>query len=268
MAKCSWLIDDDGDIWPGDGVALAQSMRSPLSAGEIAAHLIAERGYVLVSVGFGRFELMFDHTSVAPPALTSAIYWFQGQEFAPTRVLHPHDPALVSLFPTRAGLTTFLSDQLLKRDSLSRVSRTTIPLQQSAFATRWRAAISICEELPNPRPRHRLLGDMFQGYFSILQRNTSGDDCTIAHLGEGYAAWEPEFYASAVGRTFRDVFDKNAGVLFADGYRDLARGQFEPLAESVRAQINSPGKPARRINYDRMVLPIGTSQLLVANFVH
>ncbi len=261
------VIDDDGDVWPADDTALSTYLRSDRSGTDLQPFLIGNLGFIGVSPGPRRIDLTFDHQTVSPKALGGAIYWLSEQDFAPTRVTNLSSPDVVALFATRGDLIASLSDLLSQRKAVSTVTRLTIALETSAFATRWRAAMDICEEVERPQARNRILNDLFQGYFSILSRSEDGD-CTIDYLGDAYAAWEPEFHAQAIGRTFRDVFDKRAGGLVADGYREIAGHRLQPAAESVRALINFPNRPARRINYDRAILPIGAHRLLVANFVH
>jgi hypothetical protein len=261
------IVDDEGDIWPADDAGLSRYMRTHRAGADLQTVLISSLGFIGLTVSAKRIDLCFNPEAVSPNALGGLLYWFRENTFLPTRIHNPLKADLVSLFATRADVIAHLSDRLAGRKCVSTVSRIALPLEQSAFATRWRAAIGICVEVERPAPRNRLLGDLFQGYFSVLER-AEGGECTIQHLGDAYAGWEPDFHRIAVGRTFRDVFDKQAGSLLADGYRDIARSTTEPRAESVRALINFPTKPARRLNYDRIILPIGTSRLLVANFAH
>jgi hypothetical protein len=265
--RYAYIIDDDGDVWPGDDPALSTHLRTHRAGEDLQTFLISRLGFIGMMPTARRMDVAFDRDMVAPKALGGAIYWLREREFVTSRVSDPGSPDIVSLFASRGNLIAHLSDLLCNRKSTSSLSRMPIALEQSAFATRWRAALGICEEVEKPRARHRLLGDLFQGYFSVLSRADTGE-CTIEHLGEAYAQLEPDFFAVAVGRTFRDMFDKRAGTLLADGYRDMPLGRIEPTAESVRAIISFPNQAARRINYDRMILPVGPQRLLVANFAH
>ncbi len=261
------VMDDDGDIWPDGDQALPAHLRTYRTGADLQSFLITKLGFVGITPSPRRMDLGFDHETVSPKALGGAIYWLSERSFVPTRITDPGNPDIVTLFATRGDLIGYLSDCLTDRSTVSRVARMPIALEQSAFATRWRVALGICEEVERPQSRYRLLGDLFQGYFSVLSR-TDGGDCTVEHLGDAYAAWDPQFHRDGVGRTFRDVFDKRAGSLLADGYREIAGARIDPAAESVRALISFPAKPARTINHDRLILPVGASQILIANFVH
>jgi hypothetical protein len=265
--RYEFVVDDDGDVWPDGDPALSAYLRTYRSGADLQTFLISRLGFIGMTSTGRRMDVAFDHDKVSPKAIGGAIYWLRERDFVPTRVFDPANPDIVSLFATRGNLIAHLSDHMMQRQSMASVSRMPIPLEQSAFATRWRAALGICEEVERPSPRHRLLGDLFQGYFSILSR-AEGGDCTIEHLGDAYASWDPEFHQNGAGRTFRDVFDKKAGTLLAEGYRQIAGARLEPSAESVRALMSFPDQPVRRINHDRLILPIGASQILIANFVH
>ena len=265
-----WIIDDEGECWSQGDAALARHLGTSRSGQELVDYTIRNLGFIGIEQRPRNTALTFDRSAVAPEAIVGVLYWFEEHPFRPTEVRNPEDATTVPLLMKPNDVVAYLGDCMERGEPGSTFSRRKVDVDKSVFSTRWEAARAICTTLSDATLSMMLLDQLFQGHYAISTFDPTINDYRVEAMGSAYRSYDKDFVDKSVGRTFRDTFDRRYGNWIADCFREYHGRDHGVFAEACRATISWPDDLPRRFNFERLILPIGTTgeRLLTASFVH
>lgn len=211
-------------------------------------------------------EVRLSRDSVAPLALVGLLYWLFDNDQKAVAVMDCAGDAPVDVLLDRKRAAAYVSELIDRRASEPRFSRCHVGLDQTCFASVWRAAQEICVAEMSEPARVRILDQLFAGGFTLGTFDRVTGTCRASAVGSIIRQIDPDFAAVSDGSSYRNMADRAYGAWVAEtfeSYRDRDR----PFAESIDASLCFPGWP-KRARYTRLVVPYtagGEKHLLVAS---
>jgi hypothetical protein len=261
-----WIIDSYGDVWSEHDPDLSRSLNTRRTGAGLTEFLVCQMGYVAIREFATRTEILFDPAVVSSVALTQYYYWAADRQFRLTTCVDAANPCVSTMFHKPLALHNFIGAAIEARTPRPDFAQQAIEVDQSSFATRWRAALDICSAPMDAPLKLNIIENLFSGHFVMAERGADGD-YLMTHAGVTLKGYDMGFMANLQGRSFRAAADKSYGDWTAERYRGI-RSTDAPITESVSALIAFRDRGRKRYFYERLIIPMasrsGADALLIA----
>lgn len=269
MLKCNrYIIDERGTFW-----VLGDEFRRYIGSNRTDADLIAycvnKLGYILVDVrSRNAIFASFLEGTAGPVALVSLMQWLHERPIGRFVFNQGGIDVAPNLIPSIEHARRRLSDLAQSATPSASFEVTNIPMEASPFGKVWQVAQEIhTADLPEAM-RLRLLDRLFDGRFTLSERQDATSDFNITAIGSAIVPYQ--FADSDRHATFRDMHDREYGKWIADGLIQLCPAD-EPIFQLVSAPLKFVDRPNRVWHrYSRLLFAPtidGTQRLLTASVV-
>jgi len=258
----SFLIDDQGKVWPAGALDLRRRLGYPDPDFDLPAYAMRNLGYVLVRERGNSVHVSLRPAMVRPPALAGLFYHLA--EAAPERLLLSYLQREWKHELLRSAHEATLRLEDLVDAASARHPRSTYLVQRHSLAPRRHSALERLSPLlavwhlvsgRYPDRLVDLLGALGVLDRAVVHRNPAGTNRLIFdHRGTAFSHYRPSWNLLAVGRDIEDQPDRAYAARTAETYRAVLQDE-EPRFEAVDAVITTPGRDVLRSRYDRLILP-------------
>jgi hypothetical protein len=263
------VIDEGGESWSPQSAAYATRVGYPMPDFDLVAYAVRNLGHARVTLRSGAAHVMFRPSILN--AVTLAGVFLSVFENQPARVAlaHVSNNGMLrhEIFGTAQAAFWRMEDLVLIEADSSRprfiAEKTNLLQLDHAVAARMLQLIDLWQ-VTSARwtQTHMTRFRQFDvAKTTMVAAGTARSNrLVIEACGAGYTfAEEPWQRTLAVGHDLDQQPDRDYGAWAANGYRRAASGG-APRIESVNALIRTPGIPARRSRYARLLLPWTTSR--------
>lgn len=263
-----YIIDERGTFW-SFGDEFKRYIGTRRSDADLTAYCVEKLGYIFVEkrsndVVFANFV----DRIAGPVALISLLQWLHEQPANRFVFNQGGVNAAPNLIPSLEHARKRLSDLAERAVPSATFEVTNIPAEASPFGKVWQVAQEIhTSDMPEPM-RLKLLDKLFDGRFTLSERNDATGDFNIKALGS--AIRSHQFPDASGYKTFRDMHDREYGRWIADGLKQLSPIE-RPLFQLVSAPLKFVDRPQRVWHrYSRLLFAPeveGRQRLLTASVV-
>lgn len=263
------LIDDRGELWPGDSRQLRTAFDSPFSGGEFVEYAVKNLGFVAINIYGKSIQLRLRPGFVTSRALSGLLGWLKVSKF---------DRVVLSLFQNS------WQDQLLQPpqlraivDELAQSSGNARP--DDCLTKDLPAAVleaqplvgEIYDNWANLAENYdtdtlvRLLRSVFKDRYAIVKKDRNKNSLTFYEFGDKMFPMYDLWRTCAIGAPVHEQPDRAYGRWVAAIYRDASECS-KPHLAAVDAIMHCPLKGRSRTRYQRLIFPLqpnSADQLLV-----
>jgi hypothetical protein len=261
------LINRDGDIVPTADPQLTHDLGLCLPQRDHITYLLKNAGFVAVVLTPHGMQVKFRPQTVADAAFSQMMNWIGDQK--PTRLMVSHfadcgwhQKLLRSnTTATRAYLVQLYNDSgRLPASPIAYRARSidTLPLDCPL-----RAAVVAWRKARGNAPIAELLVGPIRERYTLVTRTGAAAKFVIAAYGSGLPIFTKAWLATPEAHTLQDQPDHLYAADCARAY-NRAIVTRAPVLEDVDAVVCWPGVGPTRRRYRRLILPVGTDQLLGA----
>lgn len=269
MAEFDRYIIDERGTFRVLGDDFRKFIGSKRSDEDLASYCVDKLGYIVVECRANNIVFAsFSERVVGPIALISLMQWLHERPTARFVFNQGGINTAPNLVPSLRHARQRLSELVQASAPMSSFEVTNLAPEASPFAKVWQVAQEIhTAEMPE-RMRVRLLDKLFEGRFTLSERDDANGDFTIKAVGS--ALLPHQFTEQDRYTTFRDMHDREYGKWIADGLKQLAPVD-QPIFQLVSAPLKFPELENRVLHrYSRLLFAPrigGTQRLLTASVV-
>jgi hypothetical protein len=260
VSAFSFLIDDEGEVWPESALGLRGRLVASLEPQQFVRFAVFNLGYVHVQNKGRGLALRLRPDLVSGRTFAGLMSW-----------LHYRPDAQVSfswycggwhhqIVTGRRQLRDMLSYlvgavAVQKPPALERILVQPRPLKGSPFS----GQIEKCRQIVNgrkPKPENEFaLDSMFHRRWSLLALDTETGRLTMRHCAKGYPPFDP-IWCSRPNASFDELYDGAYGQSVTRAHRAAVRRK-SAVIDDVDAIVSWPRFGETRARYTRMILPVG-----------
>lgn len=262
------LFDENGEAWGLE--ELAARLGTRLRGRPFAEFVMRNLGFVMAEHSFGAYvRVSYVDDAVVPVALTGLIMWLHDQRERAVLVCDTSGGTTGRLYANRAAAANALSVTIQRHTTTTPYVCQDADVETSVFSSRWRAALELMSTPAlDPRDVRRVLNALFNGYFTIADRDAEDDEFRLVLVGD---AIRDHFGPSIQGRSYREMYDPDYGKWVADGIQAASVHQ-RPFAQDIVAPIKWPKKEQPTVcKYSRLLISTTCADrqvLLTASHIH
>ncbi|MGI9409517.1 MAG: hypothetical protein ACR2OV_05560 [Hyphomicrobiaceae bacterium] len=268
------LVDKDGEIFADDALHLHRCYRARGDGQTFAMSLVRGAGFISVEETTGWYVVRAEPARLTALACMAAgqllhedswrvrLSWFNGKwndEIHDSRTSAVKRMLLLAQKEHRYGKNRFLSVELT-------FGQTTLPKRHQVLLDFWRERSASIDLFRDDDALHRLTN----GKFVVAEADAQTTEIVFSTIGRGIDVYrEPNWRSISTGYAVEQQPDLGYGRWVANGYSEAMRGSAPRLTGVDATILNSKSGEHRRMQYQRLMLPVlhpdGRSALLCAS---
>lgn len=253
------LIDDRGEVWPGESRRLREAFDSPYSGGEFVDYAVTNLGFAAIS-GNGRSMRIRLRPSIvsqstwatlrrqllAPQVGRVALTWLD--EDWRDEILRPQLPAITRIEQLLAEANGARPGDYLARVLATDELHAASPLGH--LVRNWHHYGQ-----PSAQPSLQALLRAMLGDRYVVTRGNSSNRVLFQEFGDGLFPWYETWRTCAVGAPIEEQPDRDYGRWVAAAYREALDAD-RPMIAEVDAVVRWPHAGRQRLRYTRILVPL------------
>lgn len=236
---------------------MSRALKTDRSGAALASFAVRNLGFVRLVPRRNSVTFELNPRTVAAVAVTGAYYWFAESDFerAVVEVVGSNEPAQV--LASRGEVIGYLGTLMDVRTRRPEFIAVRLSTSHSQLGNRLRMAKSIMEAALPVKSKADLLAQMFDGRFTLSEFDAADHVFKVVEVGHGIRQLMPDARTRLMGQPFNALGGRYGA--WVDDVVNAAGRTGEPVNEAVEAVVQFGTQRPRRIFYERLFVPNGTS---------
>lgn len=257
------LVDDHGQIWPGDSRKLRAAFDSPYSGGEFVEYSVKNLGFAAVNLYGRSCQIRLRPAFASDGLIVSLLDLVRLQKSVERLVLSTFAGEWRDELVVRGQVEERLSALLHEGSCKRPADFLSAPLQPSALEQRtllsdivqtWSHLTSTYET----EVLIRLLRGAFGDRYVVTQKSQDRDHLLFQEFGDGMFPFYETWRTCAIGAPIEEQPDRPFGRWVGQAYREAMK-EAAPDIRAVDVITRCPVRGRTRLRYKRLIFPLPAS---------
>ncbi len=252
------LVDDTGQCWPECHPELSRALKTERSGAALSNFAVRNLGFVRLLPRQASVIIQLNPHTVAAEAVTGAHYWIAEArlERAIVEPIASEEP--IQMLTSRSEVVGYLGALMDARTRRPEFIAVRLSTANSQLGSRLNVAKDIMRAHLPVSLKVDLLARMFDERITLSEFDIASDAFKVIAVGSGIARVLPNAQSRLVGQSFGTALGGPYGAWVSEVV-DAAGRDGEPVNEAVEAVVQFGSQRPRRIFYERLLVPNGTS---------